>query len=157
DTFLLTKVERLEGVPWIVPVALAQIIGTTLTSVSSPGLPGIRTGGEYIFYDITAPAGLVQGIVSSSAGPVSALGQTDSLPIVSITSTNGQYLVPALAGTANLKASVPHTALAGAVSATVIAGQTAVANITLSGVATSATVSPADGALGVPSGTVITI
>ena len=157
DTFLLTKVERLDGVPRIVTVALAQINGTNLVSVSSPGLPGVTTGGEYVFYEISAPVGFAQGTVSSNAGPVQALVQTDSLPIVAITGQNGQYIVPALAGTMNLRANVSHTALAGSASVVVTAGQTTPANIVLVGVATSAVVSPADGALGVPVSTVITI
>jgi hypothetical protein len=157
DTFLLTKVERLDGVPHIITVALAQINGASLTSISSPGLPGVITGGEYIFYDITAPVGLVQGTVSSSAGPVQAIVQTDSFPIVAISGQTGQYIVPALAGTANLKANAPHTALAGSASANVSAGQTTLANIVLVGVVTNAVVSPADGTLGVPASTVITI
>ncbi|MBZ5508477.1 MAG: Ig-like domain-containing protein [Acidobacteriia bacterium] len=157
DAFLLTKVERLDGVPHIVTVALAQINGTNLISVSSPGLPGVTTGGEYVFYEISAPIGFAQGTVSSSAGPVQALVQTDSLPIVAISGQNGQYIVPALAGTANLRASAPHTALAGSASVNISAGQTALANIVLVGVVTNAVVAPADGALGVPVSTVISV
>jgi len=157
DTFLLTQVQRIDGVPHITVVAQAQIIGASLISVASPGLAGLVAGGEYVFYDIVAPAGFVQGVVSSSAGPVRALVQTDSLPIVSITGANGRYIVPAIAGTANLKASAPHTNLIGSASVLVTAGQTAQADISLSGSVTRALVSPADGALGVPSSTVITI
>jgi hypothetical protein len=150
-------VQRIDGVPHMVLAALAQINGGNLTSVASPGLPGVTQGGEYVFYDIPAPVGFVQGTVSSSAGPVQALVKTDSLLIVSITAANGNYIVPALAGSANLNASAPHTNLIGSASVQVTAGQTAQANITLSGTVTSATVSPADGTLGVPASTTITI
>ncbi len=157
DVFLLTKVERVDGVPHIVVVAVAQLNGNALTSVSSPGLPGVMEGGEYVFYDLTAASGFVQGIVSTSAGPISAVVQTDSLPIVSITGVDGRYLVPALTGSVNLKASVPHTALAGNAAVQVTAAQTTQANVVLAGTVTSAVVSPADGTLGVPAGTVITV
>jgi hypothetical protein len=157
DTYLLTMVQRIDGVPHIVMVALAQINGSNLTSVASPGLPGVVQGGEYVFYDIPAPMGFVQGTVSSNAGPVQSLVQTDSLQIVSITGANGNYIVPALAGSANLKASAPHTNLLGSASVQVTEGQTVQANITLSGTVTSAVVSPADGSLGVPPSTTITI
>lgn len=157
DTYLLSMVQRIDGVPHMVMAALAQINGGNLTSVASPGLPGVVQGGEYVFYDIPAPVGFVQGTVSSSAGPVQSLVQTDSLQIVSITGADGRYIVPALAGSANLKANAPHTNLLGSASVQVTAGQTAQANIMLSGTVTSAVVSPADGTLGVPSSTTITI
>jgi hypothetical protein len=156
-TFLLTAVERLDGVPRIVVVALAQINGNSLTSVASAGLPGITQGGAYVFYDFPSPIGFVTGVASSTAGPVQALVQTDSLPIVSITGANGVYVVPALVGTVNLKASAPHTALAGSATAQVTAGQSTQVNIPLAGTVTAAVVSPADGSLAVPVSTVITV
>jgi hypothetical protein len=156
-TFLLARVERLDGVPRMVATALARINGANLTTVASPGLPGVVQGGEYVFYDITAPVGFAQGVVSSSAGPVQAVVQSDSLPIADITGADGHYIVPALAGTVNLNATVPHTNLIGSVSAPVVAGQTVVANITLLGTVTNAVLSPADGSLGVPASTVITV
>jgi hypothetical protein len=157
DTFLLTQVQRINGIPHMVVVALAQVSGSTLTSVASPGLPGVLQGGEYVFYDIPAPVGFVQGVTSSSAGPVPALVQTDSLQIVSISGMDGRFIVPALAGTANLKANAPNTNLAGTATTQVTAGQTVTANIQLAGTVTNATVTPADGSLGVPASTVITI
>ena len=156
-SFLLTKVERIDGIPRIVAVALAQINGANLTSVASPGLPGVTEGGEYVFYELSAPSGFIQGIISTSVGPVQALVQTDSLPLVSITGADGRYILPALSGSANVKASVPHTNLLGTASVQVNAGQTTPLNITLSGTVTNAVVSPADGALGVPVSTVITV
>jgi hypothetical protein len=156
-TFLLARVERLDGVPRMVATALARINGANLTTVPSPGLPGLVQGGEYVFYDITAPVGFAQGIVSTSAGPVQAVVQGDSLPIADITGADGRYIVPALAGTVNLSATAPHTNLIGSVSAPVVAGQTVVANITLVGTVTNAVISPADGSLGVPVSTVITV
>lgn len=156
-TFLLTQVQRIDGVPHMVLLAVAQINGANLTSVATPGLPGITQGGEYVFYDVSTPLGFVQGVVSSSAGPVQALVQTDSLPIVSITGADGKYIVPAIAGTVNLKASSPHTNLTGSASAQVTAGQTVPTNISLTGTVTNAVVSPADGTLGVLVSTTITV
>src|ERR1044071_4786023 len=153
--FLLAKVERLDGVPRMVATALARINGANLTTVASPGLPGVVEGGEYVFYDITAPVGFAQGVVSTNAGPVQAVVQSDSLPIADITGADGRYIVPALAGTVNLSATVPHTNLIGSVSAPAVAGQTVVANITLAGTVTNAVISPADGSLGVPVSTEI--
>ena len=156
-TFLLAKVERLDGVPRMVAAALAKINGANLTTVASPGLPGVIQGGEYVFYDITAPVGFAQGIVSINSGPVQAIVQSDSLPIVDITDADGRYIVPALAGPVNLTATVSHTNLLGSISTQVTAGQTATANIVLTGTVTNAVISPADGSLGVPASTTITV
>jgi hypothetical protein len=157
DTFVLTQVQRLNGVPHMVAVALAQISGANLTSITSPGLPGVVQGGEYVFYDITAPAGFVQGIAAATAGPVQALVQTDSLQIVSITGTDERYIVPALAGTVNLKANGTTSSVAGTASTQLTAGQVVGVNIQLNGVVNTATVSPSDGSLGVPVSTIITV
>ncbi len=145
--FLLTQVQRISGVPHMVAVALAQVNGSILTSVSSPGLPGVIRGGEYVFYDISAPIGFVQGAVSSTAGTVQALVQTDSLPITSVTGGDGHYILPALAGTVNLKASAPGTLLSGTATTQLTAGQTVALNIQLAGSANTAVVAPADGSL----------
>src|SRR5207244_8354839 len=55
-----------------------------------------------------------------------------------------------LAGPVNLTASIPNTALSGTAAAQVIAGQTTTANITVLGQTESATVTPPNGAVGVP-------
>jgi hypothetical protein len=141
----------------MVAVALAQINGPNLTTVSTPGLPGVIEGGEYVFYDITAPVGFVKGVVSTSAGTVPATVQSNSLPISSITGADGRYIVPALVGAVNLNAAVAHTNLVGSASAQAVAGQTVTADIALTGTVTNAVVSPADGSLGVPVSTVITV
>jgi len=156
-TFLLTQVQRISGVPHIVAVAVAQINGASLTSVPSPGLPGVISGGEYVFYDISGPSGFVQGTVSSSAGTVQALVQTDSLPITSITGNDGRYIVPALAGVVNLRANALNTLLSGTATVQLTAGQTAAIDILLAGSVNTALVSPADGSLGVPTSTIITV
>ena len=156
-TFLLAKVERLDGVPRMVATALARINGANLTTVASPGLPGVTQGGEYVFYDITAPVGFAQGVVSINSGPVQAVVQSDSLPIANITGADGRYIVPALAGPVNLTATVPHTNLVGSISTQAAAGQTVTANIALAGTVTNAVISPADGSLGIPVSTTITV
>lgn len=161
-TFLLTQVQRINGVPHMVAVAVAQINGSNLTSVASPGLPGVTHGGEYVFYDIASPAGFVTGVAKMAAGPVQALVQTDSLQIVSITAVDGRYIIPALvnsalAGTVNLRANGTTSSLAGTASTQLSAGQTATVDIQLTGVVNTATVTPADGSLGVPASAIITI
>ncbi|HEY6308046.1 MAG TPA: Ig-like domain-containing protein, partial [Candidatus Angelobacter sp.] len=156
-TFLLTQVQRITGVPHIVAVAVAQVNGSNLTSVASPGLPGVIRGGEYIFYDVAAPAGFIQGVAASSAGPVPVLVGTDSLQIVNITGADGRYIVPALAGTVNLRANGTTSSVTGTASTQLTAGQTATVNIQLNGTVNTATISPADQSLGVSVSTIITV
>ena len=76
--------------------------------------------------------------------------QTDALPFVAFSGSNGNYEVVAAAGTVNLTASIANTALAGTVSAQVASGQTATANITVAGQVETATITPANGAIGIP-------
>src|SRR6185295_15419173 len=62
---------------------------------------------------------------------------------------SGRYAVPAAAGTAQVRASVPQTALQASGSVTVSAGASASLDLVLAGAVLAATVDPPDGALGV--------
>lgn len=157
DTLLLARIERFGGVARLVVVSLAQVSGGQMVSQAYPGLSGITQGGEYVFYRSVAPVGFVAGRTLANGGPVSALVTTGSLPFVTLSNAAGQYLIPAAAGPASLRATVPQTALLGTGSATVTAGQTAALDLALAGALTAATVDPVDGALGVDPSAVITI
>jgi RHS repeat-associated protein len=150
DNLVLAQLQRIQGVPYLVVVSLAQVTGSSLVTQAAPGLSGITQGGDYVFYKLTSPTGYVSGTVSTSTGPVPALVQTDSLPFVAFSSSVGSYLIVALAGPVNLSASIPNTAVAGTNTAQVTAGQTATVNITLVGQTESATITPPNGAVGVP-------
>lgn len=157
DSLALARVERVEGVPKLVLVALASLVGDRVVSQPYPGLAGITTGGRYVFFRLSGPIGFVQGTTSSSAGPVKAVASTDGLPFVGIGTTAGQYLVPANPGLASLTATVPGTTLLGSGSVEVLAPEavnvnvprTVTLDISLTGTVTTATVTPADGAQGV--------
>jgi hypothetical protein len=149
DTLLLAQIQRFGGVPRLVVVSLAQVAGAQIVTQPSPGLPGITQGGEYVFYRSAQPLGFVAGRVSSGGGAVIALVSTDALPFVAPSDATGRYVIPALPGTASLKATVPQTALLATGSVAVTAGQTAVLDLTLAGSVATATVDPPDGALGV--------
>ena len=150
DTIFLAQIQRINGTPYLVAVSSAQVIGANLVTQAAPGLPGITQGGDYIFYKATSPTGYVSGTVSASTGPVSAIVQTDGLPFVAFSNFSGSYVIPALAGSVNVTASVPNTALAGSGSTQVTGAQTAALNLTVTGQVESATVTPANGAVGVP-------
>ena len=147
---VIAQIQRVAGVPFLVVVGTAQVTSSGMVSQSTPGLPGIVQGGDYVFYQISVPTGFVTGVVSSSSGPVTATVQTDALPFVAFAGSNGSYTTVAAAGTVHLSASVPNTALAGTTTAQVVASQTATANLTVTGQMEGATVTPANGALGVP-------
>src|SRR5882762_3015656 len=150
DTLVLAQIQRIQGVPYLVVVSLAQVTGSNLVTQAAPGLSGITQGGDYVFYKLTSPTGYVSGTVNASTGPVPALVQTDGLPFVAFSSSAGSYVIVALAGPVNLTASIPNTAVSGIAAVQVTAGQTATANIPLIGQTESATVTPPNGAVGVP-------
>lgn len=151
DSLLVARVERIEGIPRVVMVAPAQLQGGRVVSQNREGLPGIRREGRYVFYRSSAPLGFVAGAVSSQSGATAdAVVRGDKLPFVNITSNDGRYMLPSLAGQATtLNAHVPATSLQGSASTTTSAGQTVELDILLAGVATTATVSPANGAAAV--------
>ncbi len=150
DNILLAQVQRRAGVPYLVVVSLAQLNGSNLVTQAVPGLQGIIQGGDYVFYKLTARTGFVSGTVSANSSPIAAVVQTDGLPFVAFSNSAGSFVIPALAGPVNLTASISNTALSGSASVQVIAGQTASANISVIGQVESATVTPANGSVGVP-------
>jgi hypothetical protein len=147
---LIAQIQRVGGVPFLVVVGTAQVTTTNIVSQVMPGLPGITEDGEYVFYQLNLSTGFVSGTVSASSGPVAAMVQTDALPFVAFSTANGSYTIAAVAGTVNLTASIPSTALSGTATAQVIAGQTASVNLTVVGQVESTTITPANGAVGVP-------
>jgi len=150
DNILLAQMQRRAGVPYLVVVSLAQLNGSNLVTQAVPGLQGIVQGGDYVFYKLTARTGFVSGTVSANSTPIAAVVQTDGLPFVAFSNSAGSFVIPALAGPVNLTASISNTALSGSASVQVIAGQTASANISVIGQVESATVTPANGSVGVP-------
>jgi PKD domain/Bacterial Ig-like domain len=150
DNVLLAQIQRINGVPYLVVVSRAQVNGSTLVTQGAPGLSGLTQGGDYIFYKLTSPTGYVSGTVTASGSLVPAMVQTDGLPFVTFTGSSGSYLIPALAGTVNLSASVPKTAVAGSGTVQVTAGQTTTANLVVTGQTESATITPPNGSVGVP-------
>ncbi len=156
DTLVLAKVERIEGVPKLTVVSLAQLLGDRVVTRTGGGLPGVIEGGRYVFYR-TSPLGFVTGTTSTANGPVRAVVTTDTLPFIALAGANGHYLVAALPGPVHVSALVPRTTLAGSGQAVVNATETAPLDITLTGTATTATVTPADGSLGIPTSVQIEI
>lgn len=150
DDVFLAQIQRVNGVPYLVVVSLAQVNGANLITQASPGLSGITQEGDYVFYKVTSPTGYVSGTVSNSGAPVAAMVQTDSLPFVTFSTFSGSYVIPALAGNVNLTASVPNTALAGSATTQVTAGQTSTVNLNVIGQTEAATVTPPNGAVGIP-------
>jgi hypothetical protein len=147
---VIAQIQRVGGVPFLVAVGMAQVTATNIVSQVTPGLPGITQGGDYVFYQLSVPTGLVKGTVSASSGPVAATIQTDALPFIAFSNSNGNYTIAAATGTVHLSASIPNTALAGTATAQVTTGQTATANLTVTGQVESAAITPANGAVGVP-------
>ena len=150
DNVLLAQVQRINDMPYLVVVSLAQVSGSSMVTQAASGLPGITQGGDFVFYKLTSPTGYVSGTVTASSGPVAAMVQTDGLPFVTFANFSGSYLIPALAGAVNLTATVLNTAISGTATVQVSVGQTATGNITVTAQTETATITPANGAVGVP-------
>ena len=114
DTFLIARVERLDGVPHLVAVALADVVGDRLVSRVAAGLGGIRRGGRYVFYRATSPIGFLDGTATAAGNPVAAIVQTAELPFIAIAIADaaGRFMLPASAGSVTATARVPRSALA---------------------------------------------
>ena len=158
DTILVARVDRLGGIPRFVVVAAAGIIGGRAVTRSHADLPGIVSEGRFVFYRTAQAVGFVKGVTSSpTAGPVRAAVQAGGVPFASIADDSGRYVMPAIAGNVTLTATVPGTSLNGSASANVTANATATRDISLAGTATTATVTPVNGATLVPVTTQIDI
>jgi RHS repeat-associated protein len=155
DTFLLTRVERLDGVPRVIVVSLAELVGGRLVSKLHPGLPGVRQGGRYVFYRVSVPIGFIGGIASITTGPASVVVSVQSLPFIALGGPDGSYAVAATAGAADVTAVLPGTNLVAHGTATVIGNATTALNLALGDAITTAIVTPAQGAVGVPTNTTI--
>lgn len=151
DTLLAARVERLNGVPFLVVVSAAAYQAGRVTTVASPGLAGVRTGGRYVFYRVSLPLGWAQTTVSTASGTTpGAIVDGTGLPFAGVTNASGQALVPAAQGARTLSARMPATALAGSTATTIVVGSTTSVAITIAGITTTATVTPANNATGVP-------
>jgi hypothetical protein len=149
-TFVLARVERVDGVPFLTPVALAALVGDRLVPQVTPDLPGVRQGGRYVAYHVAGTVGRLRGVTRASEQPVSALVSMDTLPFAVRSGADGRYALLTLAGPVTATARVPNTALQTQGSATVVAGDVATLDLTLAAQVTTAVVAPADGARAVP-------
>ncbi len=159
DSAVLVRVERVAGVPYLVVVAALDVEAERVVSRAVPGLPGLREGGRYVAYRIAGPVAFVSGITTASGTPVQARVTGGSLPFHAFTKADGSWVLAAVPGPNALQASVPGTSLAGAATVQVpappdVAPPTPIA---LAGVVTTATVSPADGAVAVAPTASVTI
>jgi hypothetical protein len=150
-TFVLARVERLDGVPYLTPVALASLAGDRVVPQASPGLPGVRQGGRYVVYHVAGSLGRLVGVTRASTAAMSALVSVDTLPfVVRSDATTGAYSLPALAGPVVATARVPHDALQTSGTTTVLAADVTTLDLTLAAQLTTGTLTPADGTRGVP-------
>ncbi len=155
DTLLVARVERVLGIPRLLVVALAAVNAGRIAAVPTPGLAGIREGGRYVFYRVGGPAGWLSGpttLADTGAPVVGAVVESDTLPFIARSGMDLPYRLVARPGTAQVKGTKPGTRLAASATAAVVAGGPGEAvplPLVFAGVATSATVTPADGTQGV--------
>jgi len=148
-TLLVAKVERIDGVPHLAIVALAEQRADRVVSVPGFGLPGITEGGRYVFYRVTSPVGVVTGqTAAGNVGVRAVVNASTGPPFIAASRNDGHYALVMTAGSASLRAAVPHTSLVGTASATVGEREVVTLDIALAGAVTTATITPPDGMTG---------
>jgi len=185
DIALVARVERVAGVPYLAVVALAQLEGDRIVTLSATPesaqrlvarhsqvtteealgvlstLPGVRAGGRYAFYRATQQLGFVAGVVRAGGVETASVVQllnAGSWPFIGTPRADGRgYVVAAPVGSASLKATRLNSALAGTAQASVADLKHTRQDIDLVGAVTTATVSPTTGSLGIAITTNVTI
>jgi hypothetical protein len=157
STYLVARVDRFDGVPYMVVVAKGELQAGRLVARAGGGLPGIRTEGRFVFYRTSVPMGFIAGSIANAARtPLIVSTSVGAFPFAALV-LGSSYLLPAVDGPAALDARVPGTPLHGSGSTTVVANETATLNLTLIGTATHATITPLNGAVDFPAEGVIEI
>jgi RHS repeat-associated protein len=146
------------GIRRLRTVAVGAVQATRVvsqTTVAGLALPGIRTGGQYVFVQSSTPLGFVTGTISAPTGSIPQAGavvSADTAPFADVTGSDGRYLIAAAVGTVNVSAALRATGDVGKASTAVQAqDDVATLDIALQVVAPSVVaVSPPDNASNVP-------
>jgi hypothetical protein len=157
ETVVVARVERVNGVPKVVVVAATDLVGSRFVSKDLGTLAGIRRDGRYVFYRVNVPWSLVAGSVGLPSASMQAVVTIDGFPFVALTNSTGEFDTIAPTGNVKFSVTVPNTSLSGAVTVNVVAGQTASPNVNLNAQATTAVITPENGALHVPTSVQIEI
>ena len=158
DTVLLARVERIGGSTALVAVAHAALQDGRLVSLASPNLPGVARGGRYVFVQLSVPVGWVQATVTRNSAPMGGVVVADTgLPFVGVTDGEGLALVPGAPGSRMVSARTVGGGLSGQAPVTVPEATPVAVTLEVAGTTTTATVTPADGALQVPTSAQVTI
>jgi hypothetical protein len=157
DTVVVARVERVNGVPKVVVVSATDLVTGRFVSKDLGTLAGVRRDGRYVFYRVNVPWSLVAGSVGLSSTSMQAVVTVEGFPFVALTNSAGEFDTIAPTGSVKFSASVPNTSLSGDVTVSVVSGQTASPNINLNAQATTATITPENGALHVPTSAQIEI
>jgi len=149
-TFVVARVERVDGIPRLAVVALAVRAGDRLVTQPSAVLPGVVREGRHVFYRLAGPVGFVRGVTSTSGGGVKAVVTADG-PFIAASEPSGAYVLTTYptAGV-SLQARVPGTPLqATGGPVDVVAGEASGLDLPLSGALSTARVTPPNGAAGI--------
>ena len=157
DTLLVARVERISGIPRLVVVSLAAVTDGRVVSQPYAGLAGVTRGGRYVLYRAAMPIGFLAGVARVGDSPASAIVSTSTLLFVGVADLDGRYIVAARGGAVQATALVPGTSLSAQASTDAVARSTTTLDLTLSGAITTASVTPADGAVAVSPGAQIEI
>lgn len=150
-TFVVARVERVDGIPRLAVVALAAMVGDKLVTQPSAILPGVRREGRHVFYRLAGPVGFVGGVTSTGAGGAKAVVTADGLPFIAASEPAGEYVLTTYPGAAvSVRARIPGTPLqAEGGPVAVLANEATSLPLLLSGASTTARVAPPNGSAGI--------
>ncbi|HEX9983135.1 MAG TPA: Ig-like domain-containing protein [Thermoanaerobaculia bacterium] len=148
ETVVLARIERVRGVPKVVVVATTERVDNLYVSRPLGNLGGVRRDGRYVFYRVNVAWGLVTGALGLPSGSNPAVVQAAGFPFSAITTS--QFTLIAPAGNTRLTATVPGTSLTGETTVAVPAGGSVTTTFRADAATTTAVVTPADGAVRVP-------
>lgn len=148
DALVVARIDSLDGRSRLVPVAIGELVGDRYFARAIHGLAGITKGGRHVWYRVANGVGFVRGSIEANGSPLTAIVETLDLPFA-MRGEGGQFAIVSRPGTVTVRARAPGSSLAGEESVSVNTNVESTANITLAGEVTNATITPANGAIGV--------
>jgi hypothetical protein len=149
DALVVVRVDQIEGLSRLVPVAIGELSGDRYIARAGHGLPGITRGGRHVWYRVAGGVGFVRGEVSANGSGLSALVDAAGLPFVSMSATDGRFTAVTRPGNITVRARALGTSLAAEATTAVTVNAESSVDLTLSGQVTEATIAPAAGAINV--------
>ncbi len=149
DALVIVRVDSIEGLSRLVPVAIGERVGDRYYARATHGLDGITLGGRHVWYRVAGGVGFVRGTVDANGTGLPAIVETSTLAFTAMAAANGQYANVARPGDATVRARAAGTSLAAEASTLISLNADSSLDLSLTGQITVASITPAANAIGV--------